>query len=234
MADWCTRRADRRDGTPGCSRRSTRSTRTPSAPGLSPTAKGEHRTWPLDDYLREGPRTTDWLAPGVVQAPHRTVNATLPQPADWPGLYGRACRGMGSDPGADRRSSRNGPTSATARPSCWSRRRRRADVKKPIDLFHHRDTEAQRTSAAQRLSVSPCLCGESLFSCGRGRPRSFCRYRLQRASSGRPRRSSAPASAPPKWRRAARERAGRWAWPVRRWVRPRAAPPWARVFRARN
>ncbi len=31
-----------------------------------------HRTWPLDGYLREGPRTTNWFAPGVVKQ-HRTV-----------------------------------------------------------------------------------------------------------------------------------------------------------------
>jgi SAM-dependent methyltransferase len=30
------------------------------------------RIWPLDGYLREGPRTTDWLAPGVVKQ-HRTI-----------------------------------------------------------------------------------------------------------------------------------------------------------------
>lgn len=30
------------------------------------------RTWPLDRYLDEGPRTTDWLAPGVVKQ-HRTL-----------------------------------------------------------------------------------------------------------------------------------------------------------------
>jgi SAM-dependent methyltransferase len=28
--------------------------------------------WPLDGYLREGPRVTDWLAPGVVKQ-HRTI-----------------------------------------------------------------------------------------------------------------------------------------------------------------
>ena len=29
-------------------------------------------TWPVDGYLREGPRTTNWLAPGVVKQ-HRTI-----------------------------------------------------------------------------------------------------------------------------------------------------------------
>ena len=29
-------------------------------------------TWPLDNYQIEGPRTTDWLAPGV-QKYHRTI-----------------------------------------------------------------------------------------------------------------------------------------------------------------
>jgi len=29
-------------------------------------------SWPLDQYLLEGPRATDWLAPGVVKQ-HRTI-----------------------------------------------------------------------------------------------------------------------------------------------------------------
>lgn len=44
----------------------------PSAPGFI-----EHdgaRVWPLDGYLAEGPRTTNWLAPGVVKQ-HRTVGS---------------------------------------------------------------------------------------------------------------------------------------------------------------
>jgi len=34
------------------------------------------QTWPLDRYLEEGPRTTDWLASGVVKQ-HRTVATYL-------------------------------------------------------------------------------------------------------------------------------------------------------------
>jgi SAM-dependent methyltransferase len=34
------------------------------------------RTWPIDDYFNEGPRVTDWLAPGVVKY-HRTLGKTL-------------------------------------------------------------------------------------------------------------------------------------------------------------
>ena len=34
------------------------------------------RTWPVDRYLVEGPRTTDWLARGVIKQ-HRTVGSTL-------------------------------------------------------------------------------------------------------------------------------------------------------------
>jgi SAM-dependent methyltransferase len=34
------------------------------------------RTWPVDGYQLEGPRTTDWLAPGVVKH-YRTMGATL-------------------------------------------------------------------------------------------------------------------------------------------------------------
>jgi SAM-dependent methyltransferase len=34
------------------------------------------KIWPLDDYGREGPRTTDWLTKGVVKY-HRTLGTTL-------------------------------------------------------------------------------------------------------------------------------------------------------------
>ena len=34
------------------------------------------KTWPVDAYLHEGPRITDWLAPGVVKQ-HRTMAAYL-------------------------------------------------------------------------------------------------------------------------------------------------------------
>ena len=34
------------------------------------------KTWPVDGYLTEGPRTTDWLAPGVIKQ-HRTVGTYL-------------------------------------------------------------------------------------------------------------------------------------------------------------
>jgi SAM-dependent methyltransferase len=47
----------------------------PSRPGWSLDAQGR-RTWPVDSYLIEGPRTTDWLAKGVVKH-HRTLGATL-------------------------------------------------------------------------------------------------------------------------------------------------------------
>jgi SAM-dependent methyltransferase len=47
----------------------------PSKPGFETTTDGR-RVWPLDGYLREGPRVTDWLAPGVVKH-HRTLGTTL-------------------------------------------------------------------------------------------------------------------------------------------------------------
>ena len=47
----------------------------PSRPGWSVDAEGR-RTWPVDGYLIEGPRTTDWLAKGVVKH-HRTLGTTL-------------------------------------------------------------------------------------------------------------------------------------------------------------
>jgi SAM-dependent methyltransferase len=43
----------------------------PSRPGWLETEDGR-KTWPVDGYLEEGPRTTDWLAKGVVKQ-HRTI-----------------------------------------------------------------------------------------------------------------------------------------------------------------
>jgi SAM-dependent methyltransferase len=43
----------------------------PADPGWSLNAAG-HKTWPVDRYLDEGPRSTDWLAKGVVKQ-HRTL-----------------------------------------------------------------------------------------------------------------------------------------------------------------
>jgi SAM-dependent methyltransferase len=47
----------------------------PAAPGWS-TDDGGRQTWPVDRYLEEGPRSTDWLAKGVVKQ-HRTVATYL-------------------------------------------------------------------------------------------------------------------------------------------------------------
>ncbi len=46
-----------------------------SLPGWSVDEDGG-KTWPLNRYLLEGPRTTDWLASGVVKH-HRTIGTTL-------------------------------------------------------------------------------------------------------------------------------------------------------------
>ncbi len=43
----------------------------PSRPGWAVHADG-HKTWPIDQYLFEGPRHTDWLTGGVVKQ-HRTL-----------------------------------------------------------------------------------------------------------------------------------------------------------------
>jgi len=43
----------------------------PSAPGWSRDAAGRE-VWPVDRYLEEGPRITDWLAEGVIKQ-HRTI-----------------------------------------------------------------------------------------------------------------------------------------------------------------
>ena len=47
----------------------------PAQPGWVADHAGR-RTWPVDGYLMEGPRTTDWLAKGVVKQ-HRTIGAYL-------------------------------------------------------------------------------------------------------------------------------------------------------------
>ncbi len=47
----------------------------PTSPGWSIDQDGG-KIWPLNRYLLEGPRTTDWLAEGVVKN-HRTIGTTL-------------------------------------------------------------------------------------------------------------------------------------------------------------
>jgi SAM-dependent methyltransferase len=47
----------------------------PTCPGWSVAADGR-KTWPVDGYLIEGPRRTDWLAPGVLKQ-HRTIASHL-------------------------------------------------------------------------------------------------------------------------------------------------------------
>lgn len=47
----------------------------PTNPGWLIDAQGR-KTWPVDRYLVEGLRTTDWLAKGVVKY-HRTIGTTL-------------------------------------------------------------------------------------------------------------------------------------------------------------
>lgn len=47
----------------------------PTHPGWSQDADGR-KVWPVDGYLVEGPRTTDWLTKGVIKQ-HRTVGTYL-------------------------------------------------------------------------------------------------------------------------------------------------------------
>jgi SAM-dependent methyltransferase len=47
----------------------------PSRPGWTTHPDG-HKIWPLDGYSAEGPRETNWLAPGVIKQ-HRTLATTL-------------------------------------------------------------------------------------------------------------------------------------------------------------
>lgn len=47
----------------------------PAQPGWQ-TGPDGRQTWPVDGYLAEGPRVTDWLAPGVIKQ-HRTLGTYL-------------------------------------------------------------------------------------------------------------------------------------------------------------
>jgi SAM-dependent methyltransferase len=47
----------------------------PTNPRFTLDAEGR-RVWPIDRYLEEGPRQTDWLAKGVIKQ-HRTIGTTL-------------------------------------------------------------------------------------------------------------------------------------------------------------
>ena len=70
----------------------------PSRPGWSTDADGR-RTWPIDGYLVEGPRRTDWLTKGVIKQ-HHTV-AGYRRSAAASGLHADARGGMGPDRCAD-------------------------------------------------------------------------------------------------------------------------------------
>lgn len=47
----------------------------PARPGWTIDAAGR-KTWPIDGYQNEGPRSTDWLAKGVIKQ-HRTLGTYL-------------------------------------------------------------------------------------------------------------------------------------------------------------
>ncbi|MDN2710725.1 class I SAM-dependent methyltransferase [Janthinobacterium sp. SUN118] len=47
----------------------------PRQPGWLTDAQGR-KSWPVDSYQQQGPRVSDWLAPGVVKQ-HRTLGTTL-------------------------------------------------------------------------------------------------------------------------------------------------------------
>ena len=77
----------------------------PAEPGWSVDAAGR-KMWPIDRYLDEGPRSTDWLTQGVIKQ-HRTIGTyvnlllrlgfVLDRVEEW-----------GPDPGADCRPARPG------------------------------------------------------------------------------------------------------------------------------
>ena len=90
----------------------------PRHPGWSST-RGGPQTWPVDRYLDEGPRSTDWLAKGVIKQ-HRTL-ATYVNLLIGAGFTLTRVEEWGSDGRADRRAP-TWPTSASARRSCSWRR----------------------------------------------------------------------------------------------------------------
>jgi SAM-dependent methyltransferase len=47
----------------------------PRQPGWLTDAQGRKR-WPVDSYQQQGPRVSDWLAPGVIKQ-HRTIGTTI-------------------------------------------------------------------------------------------------------------------------------------------------------------
>ena len=47
----------------------------PRQPGWLTVAQGRKR-WPVDNYQQQGPRVSDWLAPGVIKQ-HRTLGTTI-------------------------------------------------------------------------------------------------------------------------------------------------------------
>jgi SAM-dependent methyltransferase len=65
--------------------------------------KDRRKTWPVDRYSIEGPRTTDWLAKGIVKQ-HRTSRDDA-EHADWCGIRHTAGSGMGTVARSDRRES---------------------------------------------------------------------------------------------------------------------------------
>ncbi len=44
----------------------------PTDPGWLPGGDRQRKIWPVDNYLIEGPRSTNWLAPGVIKQ-HRSI-----------------------------------------------------------------------------------------------------------------------------------------------------------------
>ena len=90
----------------------------PGRSGLAIDAAGR-KTWPVDGYLDEGPRSTDWLAKGVIKQ-HRTLATYLALLRS--GLHPPLPQGMGADRGADRRPSGLDRAPASAVPAAGARR----------------------------------------------------------------------------------------------------------------
>ena len=87
----------------------------PSDPKWSVNAAGR-ATWPVDGYLDEGPRSTDWLAKGVIKQ-HRTIATYINTLVErW------VCRlrtsTNGGQPKSRSRRILNGPMSISGRRSC--------------------------------------------------------------------------------------------------------------------
>ncbi len=125
----------------------------PAKPGWCRNADGRN-TWPIDSYLDEGPRSTDWLAKGVIKQ-HRTVATYLNLLI----RLGFAYRHV-EEWGPTEEQIRSRPTwrtNASAPHSCWWQR----DAEDPGAATTDLKRSSARDTATQRSPLSCRRCGRS-------------------------------------------------------------------------